>query len=187
MTNASKLSMFGDIYDVDMSVMQMESVASDLVFLLKHSGLNRSELANNLGWKKSRVTKVLSGDENLTIKTITSVAECLGYGFNIVFYNENYDQPKQPWTIDRENKKIIASKQIIEPKTFGFEVQTGDQVVSDVLAGNESDQYIKVTKFEKDSSTYFITRSDVQSLTTTVNSNKTFTYDLVNKVLDYEY
>ena len=59
MNNASELSIFGDIYGADMSVMQMESIASDLVFLLKHSGLSRSELASRLGWNKSRVTNVL--------------------------------------------------------------------------------------------------------------------------------
>ncbi len=187
MSNTSKVSMFDNIYDIDMSVMQMESVATDLVFLLKHSGLSRSELASKLDCKRSRVTRILSGDENLTIKTITSIAECLGYGFDVVFYNENYDQPKQPWTIDRENKKVTTPKQIAKPKTFNLELQTGDQVVSDVLAGKESDQYIKVTEFEKDGSSYFITKSDAQSLPTTFNSNKTFTYDLVNRVLNYEY
>lgn len=183
----SNVLIFGNSYDVDMSAMQMESIATDLVFLLKHSGLSRSELASKLGWSKSRITKVLSGDENLTVKTITSIAECLGYAFDVVFYNENYEQPKQPWAIDRENKKITTPEQIAKPKTFNLELQTGDQVVSDVLAGKESDQYIKVTEFEKDGSRYFITKSDAQSLPTTFNSNKTFTYDLVNKVLNYEY
>ena len=41
MIGTSEFSMFGDTYNVDMSVMQMESVASDLVFLLKHSGFRR--------------------------------------------------------------------------------------------------------------------------------------------------
>lgn len=183
----SKISIFGAEYDIDMSIVQMERIASDLVFLLKHSGLNRSELAKKLGCEKSRVTRVLSGDENLTIKTLTSVSESLGYGFDVVFYNKDYAKPKQPWTIDRENKKITAHKQTIKPRTFNLELQTGDQVVSDVLAGKESDKYIKVTEFKKDSSRYFITKSDVQSLPTTFNSNKTFTYDLVNRVSNYEY
>jgi len=145
MTNTSELSMFGDIYDVDMSVMQMESIASDLVFLLKHSGLNRSELASSLGWKKSRVTRVLSGDENLTIKTITSMAECLGYGFDVVFYNEKYDQPKQPWHIDRLNKSVRAEPVFSKPQ-IEFKLQDSGEVFEDLMAGEEAPYYISISK-----------------------------------------
>lgn len=141
----SNVSIFGDTYDIDMSVIQMESIATDLVFLLKHSGLSRSQLASKLDWKKSRVTKVLSGDENLTIKTITSVAECLGYGFDVVFYNEKYDQPKQPWHIDRLNKAVlvepICSKPAIEVK-----VQDGKAVFNDLIEGNDADFYFSFSK-----------------------------------------
>jgi len=145
MNNASELSMFGDIYGADMSVMQMESIASDLIFLLKHSGLSRSELASRLGWKKSRVTKVLSGDENLTIRTITSVAECLGYGFDVVFYNENYDQPKQPWHIDKINKSVS-----VEPAhtkaPFELKFQSSKDVFNDLMKGDDADAYISISK-----------------------------------------
>lgn len=145
MSNASELSMFGDIYDVDMSVMQMESIASDLVFLLRHSGLSRSELASRLGWNKSRVTKVLSGDENLTIKTITSVAECLGYGFDVVFYNESYDQPKQPWHIDRINKPVSVEP-VHTKAPFELKFQSGKEVFKDLMKGNDADAYISISK-----------------------------------------
>lgn len=141
----SNISMFGDIYDIDMSVMQMESIATDLVFLLKHSGLSRSDIASKLGWSKSRVTKVLSGDENLTIRTITSMAECLGYGFDVIFYNENYEQPKQPWHIDRLNKSVraepVSSKTQIE-----FKLQDAKEVFEDLLAGKDAPYYISLNK-----------------------------------------
>lgn len=186
MSNASELSMFGDIYDVDMSAMQMESIASDLVFLLKHSGLSRSELASRLGWNKSRVTRILSGDENLTIKTITSVAECLGYGFDVIFYNENYEQPKQPWNIDRDNKKLIISNKVSARKVFNLEIQTGEQVVNDVLAGNESDRYIRVTEGNDNNINYLLQKDSDLTLSVFPTSHKTFKYDLTSKVVDYE-
>lgn len=145
MSNASELSMFGDIYDVDMSAMQMESIASDLVFLLKHSGLSRSELASRLGWNKSRVTRILSGDENLTIKTITSVAECLGYGFDVIFYNENYEQPKQPWHIDRINKSVSAEP-VHTKSPFEFKFQSSKDVFNDLMKGDDADAYISISK-----------------------------------------
>ena len=146
MNNASELSIFDDIYGADMSVMQMESIASDLVFLLKHSGLSRSELASRLGWNKSRVTKVLSGDENLTIKTITSVAECLGYGFDVVFYNENYDQPKQPWHIDRLNKSVQAEPLHLKAPSVELKLQNSEDVFNDFMEGNDAKYYISVNE-----------------------------------------
>lgn len=145
MIGTSEFSMFGDTYNVDMSVMQMESVASDLVVLLKHSGLSRVELARKLGWSKGRVTRVLSGDENLTIKTITSVAEALEYGFDVVFYNKNYAKPKQPWQIDRLNKSIQVD--VATPKApIKFKIQKGKEVFEDLMKGNDSDLYISVVK-----------------------------------------
>lgn len=172
MTNTNELSMFGDIYDVDVSVIQMDRIASDLVFLLKHSGLSRSELASSLGWKKSRVTRVLSGDENLTIKTITSVAECLGYGFDVVFYNEKYDQPKQPWNIDRINKSVrvqhVHTKAPIE-----LQIQTSKEVFNDLMNGNDADAYISVGKV------FDINKIESLQTPKNINSSKnTFYYDI---------
>jgi len=181
------ISLFDFIDELEPEDIQMEVVAADLSMLLVHANCSRSQLATNLGYKKSRISRVLSGDENLTLKTLTKVTDALGYTFDVIFHNKNYDRPKQPWTIDRENKKNTTHKQTIKPKIFNLELQTGDQVVSDVLAGKESDKYIKVTEFEKDSSRYFITKSDVQSLPTMLNSKKTFTYNLVNRVSNYEY
>ena len=174
MTNTNELSIFDNIYDVDMSVMQMESVATDLVFLLKHSGLSRSELANKLDWKKSRVTKVLSGDENLTIKTITSVAECLGYGFDVVFYNENYDQPKQPWAIDRENKAIQPEVVYLE-SSIEIKRQEPEEVFKDLLAGEEASYYICVSKNKNSDSK---TIRSIQPVRNTCIAKKEFRLDI---------
>lgn len=168
----SNVSIFGDTYDIDMSVIQMESIATDLVFLLKHSGLSRSELANKLDWKKSRVTKVLSGDENLTIKTITSVAECLGYGFDVVFYNENYDLPKQPWTIDREKRAIQPEVVYLEP-SIEIKRQKPEEVFKDLLVGEDASYYISVSK-KSDSKT---TRS-IQPIRNVCISKKEFRFDI---------
>lgn len=183
----SKISIFGAEYDIDMSIVQMERIASDLVFLLKHSGMNRSELAKKLGCEKSRVTRVLSGDENLTIKTLTSVSESLGYGFDVVFYNKDYAKPKQPWTIDRDNKKLAVAAKLSTRKVFNLELQTGEQVVSDVLAGNESDRYIKVTEGSNSNINYLIQKDGDLTLSVLPTPHKTFKYDLTSKVVDYEY
>jgi transcriptional regulator with XRE-family HTH domain len=141
----SKVTFIGDEYDVDMSAIKMEQIASHLVGLLRHKKISRSELAKELGWRKSRVTKVLSGDENLTIKTMTVITQKLGYDFDVIFHNKNYDKPKQPWQIDRERRNLlqVAPPQLTS-RPFHYEIQTGQQVVNDVLAGHEKELYISV-------------------------------------------
>jgi len=139
----NKVSLIGDEYDVDFSVIKMEQVASHLAGLLHHSKISRSELARELGWKKSRVTKVLSGDENLTIKTITTITHKLGYDFDVIFHNKNYDKPKQPWLIDRERltSQVIIRDDLPESFQVVLELQSGEDVVDDVLAGKERKYY----------------------------------------------
>lgn len=139
----SQFKFLDQTFDMDMSVMQMDMVAVDLVFLLKHSGLSRKELADKLNCPKSRITKILSGDENLTIKTITQVAEVLGYAFDVVFYNKNYPRPKQPWQIDRE-KKAVAIEALESKSSTNFNILTGDEVFNDLMQGREADFYIPI-------------------------------------------
>lgn len=143
----SKVSLLRREYNVAMSIIKMEQIASHLVGLLRHSNISRAELALQLGWKKSRVTKVLSGDENLTIKTITAIAEQLGYDFDIVFHNKNYEKPKQPWQIDREKftTHLATVQQVVVDRNIIFELETSSKVIEDVLAGNEKELYISIT------------------------------------------
>lgn len=147
----SKVSIIGSEYDVDMSIIKMEQIASHLVGLLRHHKISRSELAQNLGWSKGRVTKVLSGDVNLTIKTISTITQELGYDFDVVFHNKNYEKPKQPWQIDRERASLNhapALKQHVlhtDGVSVMFQLETGEEVVDSVLAGAEKDFYISVS------------------------------------------
>lgn len=147
----SKVSLIGDEYDIDMSIIKMEQVASHLVGLLRHHKMSRSELAQNLGWSKGRVTKVLSGDVNLTIKTITTITQKLGYDFDVVFHNKNYEKPKQPWQLDREknaSNPMLSHRNIDAPNVV-FQLETGKQVVEAVLAGKEKDLYLSVSQPDK--------------------------------------
>ena len=185
----NKLDVFDDGHNIDMSEIQMELVASSLVSLLKHNGSSRAQLAGKLDCKRNRVTRILSGDENLTLKTITSVAEALGYAFDVVFYNKDYPKPKQPWTIDKENRKITISENIniSKPKIIKFELQTGDQVANDVIAGTEAEQYIRITEFSEKFTNYSIEDNGVGMLPILSKSSNIYTYDLANEAMDYEY
>lgn len=83
-------------HSINPATIYMEFVASDLVHLLKSAGMSRLELAIKLGCDKNRVNQILSGDENLTIKTITSVVEALGRSFTINFNNNDDSLTSQP-------------------------------------------------------------------------------------------
>lgn len=146
----NKVSLIDVEYDIDMSIIKMEQIASHLVGLLRHQNISRSELAKELGWSKSRVTKVLSGDENLTIKTMTMITQKLGYDFDIIFHNKNYEKPKQPWQIDRERNapNLVLSHRNIDAKNVILQIETGKQVVEAVLAGREKDFYISAIQQE---------------------------------------
>lgn len=111
----NNISLFDFIHDLDPEDIKKETVAADLSMLLVHSNCSRSQLAEDLGYKKSRVSRILSGDENLTLKTLTKVADSLGYTFDVIFYNKSYPKPKQPWEIDREKRKVDD----VLYKTFG--------------------------------------------------------------------
>ena len=72
-------------------------VAADLALLLHHAGKSRADLARALGWSRARVTQVLSGHENLTVQTIATVTQALGYTFDAVFRKSAESSPAQPW------------------------------------------------------------------------------------------
>ena len=52
--------------------------AADLTLLLHHAGKTCADLARALGWSRSRVTQVLSGQENLTVQTIAADSKSFG-------------------------------------------------------------------------------------------------------------
>jgi transcriptional regulator with XRE-family HTH domain len=51
--------------------------------LLSHIGLNQRELARRMGVTAGRVSQVLSGRENLTLKTLSTMAWALGIRFGL--------------------------------------------------------------------------------------------------------
>lgn len=51
--------------------------------LLESLGLTRSELAERLGVSKGRVSQILSGSENITLKTLASLGWALGIRFDL--------------------------------------------------------------------------------------------------------
>lgn len=54
------------------------SIVEELLQFMKREGIKRSELAERMGVGPSRITKMLSGDENLTIDTLVRAGHAVG-------------------------------------------------------------------------------------------------------------
>jgi transcriptional regulator with XRE-family HTH domain len=98
--NMQSKPLFGDLiagHDGLAEELKAVDVAADLTLLLHHAGQSRADLARALGWSRSRVTQVLSCQENLTVQTIAAVSKALGYTFDVAFRKSGASAVAQPW------------------------------------------------------------------------------------------
>lgn len=58
-------------------------LTEQVVSIMKELGMNRTELADRLGVSKAFVTKLLRGNTNITLKTMTFLARSLGCDVSI--------------------------------------------------------------------------------------------------------
>jgi len=61
-----------------------QEVSAALASAVCRAGLNRAQLAQKLGWKPSRVSKILTGSSNLTLKTIFQICQAIDLEFDVV-------------------------------------------------------------------------------------------------------
>ena len=70
---------FARPFTVEQEVEYRKLIAvEELLQFMKREGINRSELAERMGVGPSRVTKMLSGDSNLTIDTLVRAGHAVG-------------------------------------------------------------------------------------------------------------
>jgi DNA-binding phage protein len=67
------------------------SLTGEVLERMELTGTTRTELANRLGVKPPRVTRILQGNDNFTLRTVSQVAEALGC--RLVFALEPCDAP----------------------------------------------------------------------------------------------
>lgn len=65
--------------------LKAQKVSVDLSSAFAKSGMSQKALADKLGWKTSRVSKVLHGGGNLTLRTLFEISEALKTDFDIQF------------------------------------------------------------------------------------------------------
>lgn len=61
-----------------------QDIAIKLASAVSEAGLNQAQLAEKLEWKASRVSRVLTGSTNHTIKTMHQICQAVGRDFDIV-------------------------------------------------------------------------------------------------------
>lgn len=132
--------MFADLPPLDPFEIKKEEVAALLAALMIHSGANRATLVERLDWEKSRLSHVLSGKANPTIKTIYEFARSLGFDFDLVFRCDDGHRPPQPWEAGSATY-FTATTPILSP-VIGFVVQTPEQIAEDVTNGKAKRFYI---------------------------------------------
>ncbi len=60
---------------------------ASLAGLLAERGMTRKDLADRMGVSPGRVSQILSGDENLTLRSLAAVAESLDARVEITFHD----------------------------------------------------------------------------------------------------
>lgn len=133
--------MFSDLEPLSAFEIKKDSVATQLAALMVHCGKNRSEMAEELGWKKSRVTRILSGHGNLTIKTVCEFSTHLGYDFDVVFHGYDERRPRQPWQIQRTETTNLP-RESLRVLNLPIETQSAQEVFVDLLAGKGRENYL---------------------------------------------
>lgn len=89
-----------------------QSVSTDLVRAISELGFSQSDLAQKLGWSPSRVSRVLHGSANLTLRTLHEFASVLGLEVDVIYRRAGENKPPQPWesTVMIENAVVVCKK-----------------------------------------------------------------------------
>lgn len=138
---------FADLPPQDAFDVKKQYIAADLIALLVSSGVNKTTLADKLGWHKSAITRLFSGKSNPTAKTIWSLSTYLGYDFDIAFRKPEDPPARQPW----HHSASVTShvEHFPESNSHIFvKFQTPGQVNEDMKRGTPCRAYIGITSVE---------------------------------------
>jgi len=117
-----------------------EDAAIVLTSMLWDAGISRADLAKKLSWKPSRVTRALSGKENLTINTLAEIINATGFDFDLRLRHRGELRAMQPWedaTI-ADRKLALAGKILDESKSIYIEANNRLQEVQAMKATTEA-------------------------------------------------
>ncbi len=96
-----------------------QDIAIKLASVVNRSGLNRAQLAEKLGWKASRVSCILTGNTNLTIKTIYQICQAIDLDFDVVLRHLDektlvVDKDYQHAYLSEASNNLVKSKVLLD-------------------------------------------------------------------------
>jgi transcriptional regulator with XRE-family HTH domain len=130
-------AMFSKLVPLEVIDVKKSTVAAELAALAVYTEMSRSDISAKLGWAKSRVSKFLSGDANLTLAKISEYTVGLGYDFDIIFRDRNSARALQPW-----NQQNVVNEHVRNDNVIEIQVQTAAEVVRDINNGLAKDVYV---------------------------------------------
>ncbi|GAB3445395.1 helix-turn-helix transcriptional regulator [Massilia solisilvae] len=95
--------------------LKAQSVAIDLAQAAAEMGISQKELAERMKWSTARVSKVLHGSTNLTLRTLVQLAAALNLDFDIIYRNQKDCRAPQPWeTKHMLDRAVVVCKKVDE-------------------------------------------------------------------------
>jgi plasmid maintenance system antidote protein VapI len=68
-------------------------VVDEITWFMREHKISRADLAHSIGVSPGRVSQILSGDENLTLRTLSSVVAALGARVEVVL--QSLEEPSE--------------------------------------------------------------------------------------------
>ena len=89
-----------------------QSVSIDLVRAISECGFSQADVAHKLGWSASRVSRVLHGAPNLTLRTLHELSSALSLEFDVIYRKAGEHRAPQPWeaVVMLENAAEVCKK-----------------------------------------------------------------------------
>ncbi|RLV01463.1 transcriptional regulator [Streptomyces griseocarneus] len=81
---------------------------ASLAGLVAERGMSRKDLAERMGVSPGRVSQILSGDENLTLRSLVAVAEALDVHMEISFFEAQQTAPGLKETVESVEARPLA-------------------------------------------------------------------------------
>jgi len=124
--NKNKLTLFDQLLsrvpsDVKRFVRKQGEIAVQIGAILKAKGITQKQLAKKIGMKESQLSKILAGNANCTLKTITKIEHALEEDIiTIPIFREDFASDVM---IDKAAKSLLDKKYKIRKFCLGEEVQ----------------------------------------------------------------
>jgi|SRR6185437_9801115 DNA-binding Xre family transcriptional regulator len=64
----------------------VRTFVDEVTWFMSEHKISRADLAHSMGVSPGRVSQILSGDENLTVRTLSSVAAALGAEVEVILH-----------------------------------------------------------------------------------------------------